>query len=508
MNGTYGISAPYAWDITTGSRAVLVGVLDSGIQANHPDIVNRISANDLHRDCTTNPIQSIPVSSLTDSDGHGTHIAGIIGAQGNNNIGVTGVCWNIKMVSLKVSDVNGNCLTSYSARAIDFAGSQNIPILNYSYGGYNQETCISSSLLNYKGLFVCSAGNDNINTDEHSHYPSCYSNETNPSYKTFSKRVISVGAIDEYGNRASFSNYGQHTVSLFAPGSHIYSTVPNSDYDYMSGTSMAAPHVAGTAALMLSFNKNLSAEQIKFAMLKNVDIYEKNGVNPLENLCVSNGKLNAYRAVSSIAINHNNYGTINGLHPNAATDIKSVVITEKYADRNTIQIGNYAFANNQTIKQIEMPAVSISQNSFSGCTNLENIIMKDSTTISTGNLTTSYSGWYTLETLHSPNYQLFYNMGKQTLSVTYIGSFSVYGTVEYQLRLIIKNGNNSSTVSSATFSPDNGQNHTRIHTFNQIPINSLNQNSTLVVEMRCKKRHLLWGGSLSIYGHASDLHFV
>jgi len=142
LNGTNGINAPAAWDISTGSNTVTVGVMDSGIQANHPDLTNRMSAAGLHRNCTVDPITV--VATPTDANGHGTHVAGIIGAQGNNGAGIAGVAWDIRLVSLQVfvhDPATGNATgnTGMQIRAINFAAANNIPILNLSGGGTNND---------------------------------------------------------------------------------------------------------------------------------------------------------------------------------------------------------------------------------------------------------------------------------------------------------------------------------------------------------------------------------
>jgi len=261
LNGTNGISAPAAWDISTGLSTAMVGVLDTGIQASHPDLVNRISSAGLHRDCTVNPIKE--PTSLTDPNGHGTHVAGIIGAQGNNGLGVAGVAWNVRLVSLRVFDANGNGNTGNITRAINFAASKNIPILNFSGGANGSDPNMQNAINGYKGLFVTAAGNDNRDVDTAPFFPSDYANTTNVAYNAFSNRVISVGSIASNGTRSSFSNYSNsgNGVTIYAPGTKILSTFPtdlcpsncgflpsifNSEhhangYHYLQGTSMATP---------------------------------------------------------------------------------------------------------------------------------------------------------------------------------------------------------------------------------------------------------------------------
>ena len=216
-------------------------------------------------------MRGVDQEDLEDLSGHGTHVAGIIGAQGNNEIGISGVAWNIRLVSLRVFDSNGYGYLSDVKRAIDFATNENIPILNYSGGSSSDHNGCKKAIENYPGLFVCAAGNDNQDNDSHGYFPGNYNFDN----------LISVGAININGNRPTSlqwqvdengkpqgSNYGATTVDIFAPGDTIVSTVPTSVYSkgYVryEGTSMATPHVTGVAALMLSINPNLTPQQIKF----------------------------------------------------------------------------------------------------------------------------------------------------------------------------------------------------------------------------------------------------
>ena len=214
----------------------------------------------------------------TDHVGHGTHVAGIIGANGNNGIGIAGVCWNISLVSLKIADASGTPDIQYAIRAIDYAASKNISILNCSFSGSGSSLAIRTAMENFTGLVVCAAGNDNSDNDIYLRSP-CGNNDLN--------NVISVGAINQNNKKWAYSNYGATKVDLFAPGDGIYSTYPN-NYKYDSGTSMAAPHVTGVAALLLSRYPDMSAGVLKASILEGVD-----KLPDLSGLCVTGGKLNA-----------------------------------------------------------------------------------------------------------------------------------------------------------------------------------------------------------------------
>lgn len=274
------IKLPQAWDINTGSSSVLVGVLDSGIEQTHTDFFRRINTA-RSKDFTG------AYRPLEDPNGHGTHVAGIIGAYGNDSYGVTGVMWNVRLVSLRVFDSDGYGYASHVAAAIDYAQSQGIPILNFSGGWslYNSwfDYDFKEVIDNYSGLFVCAAGNNGTSIENTPIYPAYYS----------CTNLISVGASTENDTKASFSNYGAQSVDIFAPGESIYSTYRGGIWYSMSGTSMAAPYVTGVAALLLSECPEITVARIKSRILDNVD-----SVNALSTLCVSGGRLNAYKALS------------------------------------------------------------------------------------------------------------------------------------------------------------------------------------------------------------------
>lgn len=284
-----------AWEITKGSNYITVGVIDTGIQGDHPDLSSNIDSSK-SVDCTVDPIVNVGVP--TDSDSHGTHVAGIIGAKGNNGIGVAGCLWNLKLVSIKASNA-GFGSKSYFVKAVDYATANNISILNCSHGwtSSNFDDALKIVISNYPGLFICSAGNTNVDLDNNPHIPSDFMLDN----------MIVVGAHNSNNEKRDSSNYGANTVHLFAPGGEIYSTVPTNSYAYMSGTSMAAPHVTGVAALIKSIRPQYTAFEIKKLILNSVDY-----VPALSGLCITNGKLNAYKAVRAATEQQTFFGDVNG----------------------------------------------------------------------------------------------------------------------------------------------------------------------------------------------------
>jgi len=277
LTGTAGadIRATNAWDIQTGNSNTDIAVIDSGIQLNHPDLINNL---------WTNP-DEIPGNGIdddgngyiddvhgwnfisdnnnpTDTDGHGTHVAGIIGAQGNNSIGVAGVNWNVSMAALKACE-NSSCPLSATIEALEYAVNKGFKLSNNSYGGccgeYAPEKTALENAMAADHLFVAAAGNSNANNDNPAvaDYPASYD----------LANVISVASSTNQEAKSSFSNYGATKVDLFAPGENIASTYIGSDYVYSSGTSMASPQVAGAAAIIKSQKPNWGYEKIKDQIL-------------------------------------------------------------------------------------------------------------------------------------------------------------------------------------------------------------------------------------------------
>lgn len=267
-----------AWNLSKGSHSLKVGVIDTGIDKDNPDLISRYDEK-LSTSFVNYPTYE------SGGENHGTHVAGIIGAEGNNSIGITGVCWDISLVSLRVFDNSGNGKTDAIVKAIEYAKQNNIKLLNFSGGGEGSDEALENAIRNYKGLFICAAGNDSKDLESNfNQYPAEYT----------SGNIISVASCDYFDFLAESSNYGSVSVDLVAPGVDILSTVGKS-YDYKSGTSMATPQVTGVAALIWSKYPNLSAAEVKSAILNNVD-----EVGFLDGKVKTGGRLNAFKALSSI----------------------------------------------------------------------------------------------------------------------------------------------------------------------------------------------------------------
>lgn len=283
INGTAGrrdadINLPEAWSLTKGMkmREVVVAVIDSGVDINHPDLAGSIWRNEAEAsgragvdDDQNGYVDDVNGWNFRDNnnavfasateDSHGTHVAGIIAASINNSRGIAGIAPNAKIMPLKfISGKEGN--TMDAIRAIQYAKANGAQIVNASWGSYGgyQGDVLERAIMDSGMLFIAAAGNEANNNDLTPSYPASYS----------SSNILSVAAIDNRGRLASFSNFGISTVDLAAPGASILSTVPRSassglqDYVYYDGTSMAAPYVAGAAALMLGARPEIAPEKM------------------------------------------------------------------------------------------------------------------------------------------------------------------------------------------------------------------------------------------------------
>jgi len=263
------INAEKVWGLTRGSKQIKVAIIDTGIDYNHPDLKGNLDINldELNGqsgvdDDGNGYVDDIYGYDFANNDGdpidgygHGTHCSGVIGAL-HDTQGTRGVMANVKMFGVKFLSDSGSGTTEGAIKAVDYAIKRGANVLSNSWGGgeFSQALMDAISAANEAGIvFVAAAGNSNADNDKGDTYPANYKLEN----------VISVGAMDGAGKRASFSNYGKTTVHVFAPGKDIISTVKGGKYQKMSGTSMACPHVSGIVGLLLSEEPNLSPKEVR-----------------------------------------------------------------------------------------------------------------------------------------------------------------------------------------------------------------------------------------------------
>lgn len=307
QNGVVGIDidAERAWDINTGSRKVLVAVIDTGIDYNHPDLapnawINQAEANgvpgvdddgngiidDIHGANFVNP--QAPTGNPLDDQGHGSHCSGTIGAKGNDGVGIVGVAWDVQIMGVKFLGSDGSGTLEGAILAIDYATRMGAKILSNSWAGGSYSKLLEEAIQRADqggALFVAASSNSAGNNDIQPVYPATY-NVPN---------IISVAAIDNRGSLADFSNYGRSSVHVAAPGVNVFSSVQGGKYDSWSGTSMATPHVSGIAALVLSANEGMTHHEIKDRIIA--------GARPLAGLrgkVFTGGVANAYYAMTGV----------------------------------------------------------------------------------------------------------------------------------------------------------------------------------------------------------------
>ncbi|MCJ7766957.1 S8 family serine peptidase [Candidatus Bathyarchaeota archaeon] len=297
------VDAPEAWDITTGSSSVVVGVVDTGVDYDHEDLAanmwrnpGEIPGNGVDDDGNgyADDVYGMDAyngdSDPMDDHNHGTHVAGTIGAVGGNGIGVVGVNWQVKIMALKFLGASGSGSTSGAIECINYAVTMksrgiNIRVLSNSWGGGGYSTALRDAIQTASNagiLFVAAAGNSASSNDSTPHYPSSYD----------VANVLAVASTDRNDQRSSFSNYGLTSVDVAAPGSNILSTVRSNQYASYSGTSMATPHVSGVAALILAADPTLS-----YVQLKKLILFTSETLSSLSDRILTGGRVNANNAL-------------------------------------------------------------------------------------------------------------------------------------------------------------------------------------------------------------------
>ena len=307
MHGKCGadIKMPFAWNRATGSKDIVVAVIDSGIDYTHPDLAGNVWTNpspgsqgysdDIHG---INAITG--TGDPLDDVGHGSHVSGIIGAAGDNAAGICGVNWHVSIMALKFlapdPGFGATGSTDDAVKCINYAVNEkkagvDVRVINASWGCPVRDPILQAAIQEASDngiLFVAAAGNYGCDNDTQPMYPASFNNISG---------VISVAATDMHDKLAYFSEYGKNSVHVAAPGVNILSTWPASlsgngaSYMVESGTSMAAPHVSGLAALTASVNKSLTAAQIKSLILDNADFLKL----PL----ITGGRINAARTIGA-----------------------------------------------------------------------------------------------------------------------------------------------------------------------------------------------------------------
>ncbi len=287
------IGAEAAWERFTGDPELMVGVLDTGAQLDHPDLAanlwtnpGEVPGNGVDDDSNgyVDDVHGYDFynhdGNPADDNGHGTHTAGTIAAVGDNGVGVTGVVWRARIVVLKFLNSSGSGPTSGAVEALEYGQRVGLRLTNNSWGGgvYSRALEDAIAAVGATGqLFVAAAGNSRANTDVNANYPSALSQDC----------IISVAATDAADQLASFSNYGAASVDLAAPGDGILSTFPGSAYRQLSGTSMATPQVSGAVALLMGRFPSMEAAEVKSRLMRFAD-----PLTGLAGRCVSGGRLN------------------------------------------------------------------------------------------------------------------------------------------------------------------------------------------------------------------------
>ena len=279
---------PFAWDITTGTKNVLVAVVDTGIDYNHPDLYANIYSSGMN--FSVNPPTP---DGMDDNTGeyHGTHVAGIIAAVGNNSLGVCGASWNTKLLPVKVLDSDGNGDDFSIAKGIAYAADTGANIINMSFGDtsyppwYSTVLSTSCAYANNKGSILVAASGNGLSNGTATRYDAV-------AYPAAFPYVIAVGASNQSDTKAYFSCYGPE-LCLIAPGVDIYSTIKSS-YAYMSGTSMATPLVCGILSLIVSIKPDITPAYAKDIISITADDIGATGFDNETGY----GRINAYRAVT------------------------------------------------------------------------------------------------------------------------------------------------------------------------------------------------------------------
>jgi len=316
------IQAPAAWSISHGSSSVAVAILDTGISATHPDLAGKV-------------VQQVNFSSsatLDDVFGHGTHVAGIAAAVTNNGLGVAGLGWNTSLMNVKVLGDNGFGSYSAIAQGITWAADNGAQVVNMSLSGTTASSTLERAV-NYawsRGVVVAAAAGNN--------------GSSTPVYPAYYANAIAVAATDSVDHLASFSDFGSW-VDVAAPGVNIYSTYPGGGYAYLSGTSMAAPYVAGEAALLFATLVDTNGDGVLNDEVRSCIQASADNVG----LPIGGGRIDAYNALSSCSTPPTT-GTVSGTVNDATTHaaIAGATVSNGQTSATTGNDGTYTIGNVST----------------------------------------------------------------------------------------------------------------------------------------------------------------
>ncbi len=347
INQAWGLKkadAARAWAVSKGSRQVVVAVIDTGVDVNHEDLKNNMWTNpgetgkdSMGRDKALNGVDDDKNgyiddvhgwnfvgnnNKLTDNHGHGTHIAGIIGAEANNGRGIVGIAPEVSIMVLKYFDpqVPGADNLKNTIKSIHYAIENGAQIINYSGGGleFSQDEHDAVDMARKKGiLFVAAAGNERSNSDKIPYYPADYGLEN----------TISVTAFNPSQEVLSSSNWGVTSVDIAAPGQNILSTLPGNSYGFMTGTSQATAFVSGAAALVMSHKTGFKYADIKKYILSNGDVLPS-----LADKTKTSRKLNLYKALTILDQDL----TASGVKSATGNDVKVLSTPDQHASTSSI----------------------------------------------------------------------------------------------------------------------------------------------------------------------------
>jgi subtilisin family serine protease len=296
------IGAVAAWDITKGSRDIVVAVIDTGLDFSTPDLQGNIWVNEAEArgkagidDDNNGYIDDVNgydffnnLANPEDDHGHGTHCAGVIAGRGDNGTGIAGVCWNCRIMPLKFMGANGGGSLMAAVKAIKYATKMGARLTNNSWGGGEKSEILMEAIREASQagvLFVAAAGNSGNDVSAIPEYPAAFE----------IPNILSVAAVDNRGRLAPFSNFGKTRIHIGAPGVNVLSPIIGG-FDSWSGTSMAAPHVAGVAALLWSNEPTLTMEQVKQRLISTAA-----PLAALRGHTIAQGMVNAYYALKNMA---------------------------------------------------------------------------------------------------------------------------------------------------------------------------------------------------------------